>query len=204
MKVLAKWKEIVSCLIYTDESLLQIGPEFLHGHQTFVAGAGKEEKNKTWYNGMEHPAPEFKCNADEADTRVWLHVARASRSRKLLYSPNPDVYHIGLTNANLGTDEIIVQLSPIGQDLKLIHMKRVQQSHLNSPRSLSYTVCLTTPNSLCLIHTHWVWLHTFFFGGIGNTAFLKCYFHFSYFIIAQFPTLPDTSVHTLIMKAMAS
>ena len=61
-------------MIYTDESLLQIGPEFLHGHQTFVAGAGEEEeKNKTWYtttNGMEHPAPELTCNADEADTRT--------------------------------------------------------------------------------------------------------------------------------------
>ena len=38
-----------------------------------------------------------------------------------------NVYHIGLTNANLSTDEVIVQLSPIGQDLISIHMNKFNE-----------------------------------------------------------------------------
>ena len=33
-------------------------------------------------------------NAEESDTRIWLHVIH---SRKLVLSPDTDVYHIGLT-----------------------------------------------------------------------------------------------------------
>ena len=47
-------------------------------------------------SGVEE-CPTLECDAEESDTRVWLHVLRSSGHKKLLYSPNTDVYHIGLT-----------------------------------------------------------------------------------------------------------
>ena len=35
-------------------------------------------------------------DAEESDNRVWLHVVRYAGTRKLLFSPGTDVYHIGL------------------------------------------------------------------------------------------------------------
>ena len=42
------------------------------------------------------PLPELRCEADEADTRVWLHVVRTEGTCKLVCSPDREVYHIGL------------------------------------------------------------------------------------------------------------
>ena len=36
------------------------------------------------------------CNAEESDTRIWLHVLRSAGERKLVISADTDVYHIGL------------------------------------------------------------------------------------------------------------
>ena len=75
--------------------------------------------------------PQFTCIAD---TRVWLHVTRASGSRKLytLFTRH-QCYHIGSTNANLSTDKVIVQLSPVGQDLTLIHMNKFNKAISTDP-----------------------------------------------------------------------
>ena len=36
------------------------------------------------------------CNAEESDTRIWLHVVNSIGMKKLVLSPDTDVYHIGL------------------------------------------------------------------------------------------------------------
>ena len=49
-------------------------------------------------------------NADEADLRVWLHCVKAAGVRKLVFSPDTDVYHIGLTIVGgLQECDVIVQ-----------------------------------------------------------------------------------------------
>ena len=35
-------------------------------------------------------------NADESDNRVWLHCVHSHGTLKLIYSPDTDIYHIGL------------------------------------------------------------------------------------------------------------
>ena len=101
--------------MYMGESMLQVAGELLQGDQKlYVADAGEEEDQDTvWYttrNGIEHPASGYKCAAEEGDTRVWLHAERAPGKKKLVYSPDTDVYHICLTNVDFSSD-VIVQLS---------------------------------------------------------------------------------------------
>ncbi len=57
----------------------------------------------------------YTSNAEEADTRLWFHVKHSGGQKKLLFSPDTDVYHIGLTAANLTTNDIIIQLNAIGR-----------------------------------------------------------------------------------------
>ncbi len=53
--------------------------------------------------------PTFTSNADEADMRIWLHSLHSVGNRILVFSPDTDVYHIGLTQ--LQGKHIIIQLS---------------------------------------------------------------------------------------------
>ena len=51
-------------------------------------------------------------NADEADLRVWLHCKNSCGVHKLIYSPDTDVYHIGLyVLSEIPEHDVIVQLS---------------------------------------------------------------------------------------------
>ena len=38
----------------------------------------------------------LRSNAEETDLRIWLHCVHSNGSRKMLYSPDTDVYNIGL------------------------------------------------------------------------------------------------------------
>lgn len=43
--------------------------------------------------------PTLHSNADEADMRLWLHCKHSAGSKKLIFSPDTDIYIIGLTIA---------------------------------------------------------------------------------------------------------
>ena len=70
--------------------------------------------------------PSLVCNAEESDTRVWLHVLYSSGHKKLLYSPDTDVYHIGFTLIDPSVHDVYVQLSNISsQELRLLHFNQL-------------------------------------------------------------------------------
>ena len=55
--------------------------------------------------------PTLSCEAQEADTRVWLHVLRSQGTRKLVYSPDTNVYHIGLPLVHNQSLDVYVRIS---------------------------------------------------------------------------------------------
>lgn len=68
------------------------------------------------------PEPEqlYHTNAEEADMRIWRHVKQTSACQILVYSPDTDVYNIGLAILD-SSKECIVQLNlPRAQDLKYL------------------------------------------------------------------------------------
>lgn len=73
------------------------------------------------HSGVEFQEEEYTSNAEEADTRVWLHAKHAKGSKKLIL----DVYHIGLTQVDFSSCEVIVILSSLGRELKLLHMNKL-------------------------------------------------------------------------------
>ena len=42
------------------------------------------------------PLPVYTCNAEETDTRLWLHCRHTECRKILILSPDTDIYHIGL------------------------------------------------------------------------------------------------------------
>lgn len=58
------------------------------------------------------PSSQFKSNASEADFRIWRHAVQSTSTHILIYSPDTDVYNIGLTTLpGLAEREYIVQLN---------------------------------------------------------------------------------------------
>ena len=56
---------------------------------------------------------------------IFPVLQHSAGNRKLIFSPDTDVYHIGLTNAFIASDDIIILLSPIGHELKLLHLNEL-------------------------------------------------------------------------------
>ena len=61
--------------------------------------------------GGAQPVPTLLCEAEEVDTRVWLHVLRSPGTHKLVCSPDTDVYHIGLPLISNQCMDVFVRVS---------------------------------------------------------------------------------------------
>ena len=85
--------------------------------------------------GERLPCPQLWTNADEADLRVWLHCVNSNGTRKLIFSPDTDVYRAGITVAPLLPEsEIIEQLSKaFKQGSKFLHLTRLLQAVQSDP-----------------------------------------------------------------------
>ena len=92
-------------------------PAFLSGCQALITAGGfaAQRRSQCWSvtnTGNPQPLPIFRSEAEETDSRIWLHCLKSAGSRKLLYSPDTDIYHIGLpiVQEKLPHSEIYVQL----------------------------------------------------------------------------------------------
>ena len=91
------WMDCLACreckralVLYLGQSFkqLSVGTCKLRGNQNVIlAGyfSGVEE-DQAWEvtTGGVQPVPTLSCEAEEADTRVWLHVLRSPGTRKLV------------------------------------------------------------------------------------------------------------------------
>ncbi len=67
--------------------------------------------------------------------RVWLHCVNSYGSKKLIFSPDTDVYHIRLTAVqHMPEAEVIVQLSKgYKDDPKFLCLNKLQQALCDDP-----------------------------------------------------------------------
>ena len=89
-----------------------------------------------------------------------------------------------MTNANLSTNEVIVQLSPVGRDLKLLHMNNFDEA-ISTNQNLSSIPVADGVKILQVLYVATGCNFTSFFVGIGKAPFLQCFFLFSRFISGQ-------------------
>ena len=101
-------KKLLNCRIckrslcaYLSLEMLKLIQSKLKDNQTFITAGGflDEYRKQCWCvrkNSVPQPLPYLRSNAEETDLRIWLHSINSIGSRKLLYSPDTDVYNIGL------------------------------------------------------------------------------------------------------------
>ena len=74
------------------------------------------------------------CEAEEADTTVWLHVLRSPGTRKLVCSPDTDVYHIGLPLISNRPIHVIVRMSVFSsQEHRYLNLNSLRSSLEGDP-----------------------------------------------------------------------
>ena len=90
----------------------------------YVAGAFDGDITDTvWFvrgGCRAQPEPALSCNAEETDTRLWLHV---KQTHFTIISPDTDIYHIELPLQCVKEKNVLVQVSPISsRSIQLVNI----------------------------------------------------------------------------------
>ena len=130
------------------------------------------------------------CNAEEADTRIWVHVIHAGGSTRLVVSPDTDVYHIGLPIiAQYMELDVKMQISKINsKELRILDIKSLLQAFYNNP-DLAHISQSTIPTVMQMFVSTGCFFVSFFHG-FGKASFLKTFYRHTTFITSGLGTIP--------------
>ena len=141
-KTPVKWREFLNCRVCKRSLVVYLGSAFTHctpaplnSHQELtVAECFEGEAAIAITSSGVQERAELSSDAEETDTRVWLHAFRGVGHRKLVFSPDTDVYHIGLPLLDTELHDVYVQLSPAtSPELRLLHLNGLCQSLASDP-----------------------------------------------------------------------
>lgn len=143
----SKWREnVINCrnckhslVLFLTQFFLQNVRKYLQPEQLFYVAGGFEGsiEDTAWFVTSENnpqPDPAYSSNAEETDTRLWLHVKRTTTTHILVISPDTDIYHIGLPLQHGNQKEIIIQVNPYNcKDLSYLHLPALITALSNDP-----------------------------------------------------------------------
>ena len=123
-----KWQDVISCrtckyslVNALGECVMKNGRFLLTEGQSLVI-AGCFEDGIAWKvtcGSIPQPEPLYLSNAKEANQRIWQHVTNCSTENVLVYSPDTDVYTIGMSLSTVhNSKQVTVQLNPLSSRVK--------------------------------------------------------------------------------------
>ena len=183
------WRSFLACrtckkylTYYLGEEFLVIVQKHLSSTQTLICNVGEGAKSVTC-TGDILPCPQLWSNADEADLRVWLHCIHSTGTEKLLFSPDTDIYHIGLTIAPQRPEtNIVIQLTrTFREGSKFLQLEHLLQALYADPDLHAIPIQLR-PQSLQSLYVCTGCDHVSFFRGMGKVSFLSTFFQYAAFI----------------------
>ena len=140
------WRSFINCRVCKKSlthviasASLEIIVPFLSSHQTFITTIA-ESAFEVSSDDNKLPVPYLWSNADEADLRVWLHCVHSHGHQILIFSPDTDVYHIGLPiTQQMPHLHVVVQLSmqTTGANTKLLDLKALSNALSSDPDLIS-------------------------------------------------------------------
>lgn len=190
---------------FLSMDLLTAGQQLLEAGQKLITAGGYDGGLADMARGATSTGISnedvFTSNHEESDSRVWLHCLKTSHNPVLIYSPDTDVYHIGMTvlsdeGGRLKKDAI-VQLSHVPDKHEYVSMK-------------SFVVCLRSDPDLDtidkdflprIIQTLFICSgsdYTSYFLHCGKSTFLNTFFQYADFITgpSHTGTLQDASLQS--------
>lgn len=135
------WRSVLGCrnckkklTEYIADDMLKLITHTLRPHQQFIANAGSQPYATTLAKPYQLRT-DLETNADEADMRIWLHCKKSCGVHKLIFSPDTDIYHIGLPIMSSFIEcEIIVQPSKhTDEKARYLHMNNFIAAINNDP-----------------------------------------------------------------------
>ena len=186
MVIPPKWREnIINCR-KCKRSLVSY--DFMHRirrklqpHQKFFTAGGFSDnlQNQALFS-VHNDSPKIDsrltCNAEESDTRIWLHVVQSAGQRKLVISADTDVYHIGLPFVAGTNINVIVQLSSIASlELRLLDMQALITAFGNDSDLAGIPTSLL-PLAMQVLYVCSGCDFVSFFHGLGKASFLSAFF----------------------------
>ena len=134
-------------------------------------------------NSKPQPDPKYTSNAEETDTRIWLHVRQTKCTKVLVVSPDTDTYHIGLPLVPQSDKEVLVQINPINsKEMKLVDLPALHKALKHDPDLAG----LEPAKISRILQTLFVCTgcdYISFFSGLGKATFLRYFFQHASFII---------------------
>ena len=201
-----KWRECISCrpckralVLYLGECFVKIAVAtcMLRCQQKLVvagclSGNLEDCALAVGVNGV-HPLPELRCEPDEADTRVWLHLLWSEGTCKLVCSPDTDVYHIGLPLVACQLCEVYVRISVFSSlEHRYLSLSTLCTALTNDPDLASVPRDIL-PRLLQILFISTGCDYISYFSGLGKCTFLKVFFQHAEFINSiSLGTLCDT------------
>ena len=183
-RALLAYRKCKQCLTkYLATEMLALVQKLLSSTQTFICNT-REGAQLVTSNGETLPCPQLWSNADEADLRVWLHYVHSAGTQKLIFSPDTDVYHIGLTIApRLPGAEIVLQLTKTFREgSKFLLLRKFLLEALYSDPVLHRIPIDLRPQALQSLYVCTGCDYVSFFRGMGKVSFLSTFFQYASFI----------------------
>ena len=161
---------------YIACDMLRLIPHSLRSHQQFIPYSCTRADQQCLREDLV-------TDADKADLRVWLHCKHSCGVNKLIFSPDTDVYHIGLPLMQSFEEwHIIIQLSKHTHDkARYLDMNNLVTAMENDP-DLSQIPPHLRPQVLQTIYVCTGCDYTSFFNGLGKVSFLTTFFQHATFI----------------------
>lgn len=130
---------------------------------------------------LPEPITQYKTNAEEAEMIIWRHALQCGRQHVLVYSPDTDVYVIGLPLIDLSREYIVHINVPHAQDFKYVCLNSLTQALKDDPNLASL------PSDLVALNVQMLFTcsgcdYISFFSGYGKTEFINIFYHHASFI----------------------
>lgn len=124
----------------------------------------------------------YTSNAEETDTRMWLHAKKAPFRNILIISPDTDSYHIGMPLVFMPEKDIIVQLNKMSsKDLQFFYLTSFIKAINNDP-DLSAISNDILPQIFQTLYVGTGCDFTSFFSKTGKAIFYRHFFQNADFI----------------------
>jgi len=119
--------------------LQKVGHLFHQGQSLVIGGCfSAEAEMSAWVvcggETIPQPKPKYSSNSPEGDMRLWRHALQSNEQRVLIYSPDTDVYNIGLSLIHTHPDtDFILQLNVPYSEEKYLSLNSLEKALRDDP-----------------------------------------------------------------------
>ena len=199
MSIPAKWRNnVLNCrkckrklVCFLSHYFMERMKGKLGPQQRFVTAGGFEGNQRgkamfVTYNTQPQCDNALSCNAEESDTRIWLHVINSAGTKKLVLSPDTDIYHIGLPIITTTEFDVVVQLSSFSSlEHRLLDMQALIKALRNDPDLAVIDPAFSSSVIQMIYYISTGCDFISFFNGFGKATFLATLFEYSGFICSD-------------------